>query len=141
MSEFLPVLLANVPFNLAQTGAVATACAVLSCVFLGLMLVVLGWSFFVKYPPMPVDPRCIAGLMWYVSRSEGLLADMEGVSILKGKEREKRICERGRRYYYGVLPGTGPRRLGVEHDGTSGEEEMGYRGAEGFAAGPEYRNL
>ncbi|KAL2271340.1 hypothetical protein VTJ83DRAFT_711 [Remersonia thermophila] len=140
LSEFLPVLLANVPFNLAQTGAVATACAVLSCIFLGTMIAVLAGSFFVRYPPMPVDPRSVAGLMWYVSRSEALLVDLEGVSLLNGKERERRVCEKGRRYYYGVLPVAGSsRRLGVECDGTSGEEEMGYRGANQFAAGPGCR--
>ncbi|KAL2255098.1 hypothetical protein VTK26DRAFT_4117 [Humicola hyalothermophila] len=68
MSELLPVLLANVPFNLAQTRAAATVCAVLSCVLLGVMLAVLGWSLWVRYPPMPVDPRCVAGALWYYLR-------------------------------------------------------------------------
>ncbi|EAQ93095.1 hypothetical protein CHGG_01330 [Chaetomium globosum CBS 148.51] len=129
-SEFLPVVLSNVPFNLAQTGTAATVCAVLSCVALGLLIAVLGASFAVRYPPMPVDPRCVAGLMWYVARS-GMVADFGGVSRLSGEEREKRVKGMGRRYFYGVLEGDGEGvRLGVDCDvGVGGEEEMGYRGA------------
>lgn len=131
-SEFLPVILSNVPFNLAQTGTAATVCAVLSCVFLGCMLAVLGASFSVRYPPMPVDPRSVAGLMWYVSKS-GMLEDFEGVSRLDGKEREQRVCEMGRRYFYGVLMGDGgERRMGVDCDvGGEGEDGMAYQGAQG----------
>ncbi|KAJ4297317.1 hypothetical protein N0V88_004235 [Collariella sp. IMI 366227] len=88
MSEFLPVILSNVPFNLAQTRTAATVCAVLSCLFLGFMLVVLIWSFWVQYPPMPVDPRTVGGILWYVSKSL-MLDDFEGVSKLDGKEREQ----------------------------------------------------
>lgn len=131
-SEFLPVVLSNVPFNLAQTGTAATVCAVLSCVGLGLFLVVLGASFAVRYPPMPVDPRCVAGLMWYVTRS-GMMADFGGVSRLDGKGREERVKGMGKRYFYGVLEGDGDGvRLGVDSVvGVGGEEEMGYQGAEG----------
>ncbi|KAK3300573.1 uncharacterized protein B0H64DRAFT_437732 [Chaetomium fimeti] len=135
LSEFLPVVLSNVPFNLAQTGTAATVCAVLSCVALGLLLAVLAASFAVRYPPMPVDPRSVAGLLWYVARS-GMLADFAGVSRLDGEERARRVGEMGRRYFYGVLVGDEEgRRLGVDCDiGGGGEEEMGYRGA----GGPTY---
>ncbi|KAK4129167.1 hypothetical protein N657DRAFT_686545 [Parathielavia appendiculata] len=136
LSEFLPVILSNVPFNLAQTGTAATVCAVLSCLFLGVMLAVLAASFFVRYPPMPVDPRCVAGLLWYVSKSK-MLEDFEGVSRLEGKERALRVKEMGRRYFYGVLMGGGDgRRLGVDCDvGGGGEDGMGYLGAQGILRG------
>ncbi|KAK3309893.1 uncharacterized protein B0T15DRAFT_516806 [Chaetomium strumarium] len=88
LSEFLPVVLSNVPFHLAQTRTAATVCAVLSCVSLALMLAVLlagGSLFLVRCPPMPVDPRCIAGMLWYVSRSSArMLDDFEGVARLEG---------------------------------------------------------
>ena len=131
LSEFLPVILSNVPFNLAQTGTAATICAILSCLFLGFMLIVLGASFFVRYPPMPVDPRCVAGLLWYVSKSR-MLEDFEGMSRLERKEREQRVKEMGKRYFYGVLAGEGQgTRLGVDSDaGGLGEEGMGYQGAQ-----------
>ncbi|KXX79437.1 Zonadhesin [Madurella mycetomatis] len=132
LSEFLPVILSNVPFNLAQTGTAATVCAVLSAIFLCVMLAVLAWSFFVRYPPMPVDPRCIAGVMYYVSQSQTMLEDMEGVSVLDGKERERRVMEAGRRYFYGVLAGGSWRRMGVDCDaGPEGEVMTAYQGAQG----------
>jgi hypothetical protein len=136
LSEFLPVILSNVPFNLAQTGTAATVCAVLSCLFLGVMLAVLAASFFVRYPPMPVDPRCVAGLLWYVSKSK-MLEDFEGVSKLDRKERELRVKEMGRRYFYGILMGDGNgRRLGVDCDvGGGGEDGMAYQGAQGVLRG------
>lgn len=124
LSEFLPVILSNVPFNLAQTQTAATVCAVLSCVFLILMISTLVWSFFIRYPPMPVDPRCIAGLLYYVSRSRMVVEerDFQGLSRLDRQERELRIRELGRRYFYGVLAGSSERRLGVDCDaGTLGE--------------------
>ncbi|KAH6853963.1 hypothetical protein B0I37DRAFT_394700 [Chaetomium sp. MPI-CAGE-AT-0009] len=128
LSEFLPVVLSNVPFNLAQTRTAATVCAVLSCVVLGLLLAVLGASFAVRYPPMPVDPRCVAGLLWYVARS-GMLDDFARVSRLDGEERARRVGEMGKRYFYGVLVGDGEeRRLGVDCDlRGGGEEDMGIR--------------
>ncbi|KAK4462993.1 Zonadhesin [Cladorrhinum samala] len=116
LSEFLPVLLSNVPFSLHQTSTAATVCAVLSSLFLALQLAVLIGSFFVRYPPMPVDPRSIAGMLYYVSESYYLLGDMEGVSLLDGEQRALRVMEAGRRYYYGVLAGGTWRRLGVDCD-------------------------
>ncbi|KAK0667329.1 hypothetical protein QBC41DRAFT_140022 [Cercophora samala] len=135
MSEFLPVLLSNVPFTLYQTSAAATACAVLSCIFLAVMLAVLGWSFWIRYPPMPADPRSIAGMMYYLSQSPTLLADLEGISSMDGTARRKRVEENGRRYYYGVLPvaagrdglwesqDVNRRRLGVEVEAGGGDED------------------
>jgi hypothetical protein len=134
LAEFLPVMLANVPFSLAQTATAATACAVLSCVALAVLLAVLAWSFAVRYPPMPVDPRCVAGLLWYVSRSPRMLDDFEGVARLDGSERARRVREMGKRYFYGVLAspstgegGAGGLLLGVDcdADGTA------YQGAAG----------
>lgn len=132
LSELLPVFLANVPFNLAQTRGAATACAALSAVSLGIMLAVLAWSFLVRYPPMPVDPRCVAGVLYYVSQSQTLLGDMEGVSVMDGKKRERRVAEAGRRYFYGVLAGGSWRRLGVDCDAGPGPEVVtAYQGAAG----------
>lgn len=63
---------------------------------------------------MPVDPRTVAGAMFYVSGSEGLLRRMEGVAGIDSKEREKRVAEGGGRYFYGDIGGG---RVGVEVDG------------------------
>lgn len=120
LSEFFPVLLANVPFNLTQTSTVATVCNMTSAVFLLLLTGVLVASFWVRWPPMPVDPRCIAGAMYYISQSH-MLNDLDGVSQLAPRDRERRVREAGhgygqRRYFYGVLIGGTWRRLGVDCD-------------------------
>ncbi|KAK4132806.1 hypothetical protein BT67DRAFT_360082, partial [Trichocladium antarcticum] len=123
LSEFLPVLLANIPFHPAQTAAAATACAALAGLFLVLMLAVLAYSLLrVRYPPMPADPRCVAGVLFYVSQSRMVveLDDFAGVSRLGGEERTARIAGRGRRYFYGFLVGASWRRLGVDCDDNGG---------------------
>ncbi|KAK3335946.1 hypothetical protein B0T19DRAFT_471121 [Cercophora scortea] len=128
LSEFLPVLLSNVPFSLTQTGIAATVCAVMSAVFLSIMIAVLVSSFFVRWPPMPVDPRSIAGAMFYVSQSH-MLDDMQGLSQLESKERDRRIQELNKRYFYGVLVGGSWRRLGVDCDlGPSDNVPTAYGG-------------
>jgi len=123
LSEFLPVLLSNVPFSLTQTRSAAAVCAVASVVFLGLTTAVLVASFFVvRWPPMPVDPRSIAGVMYYVSRSRMLHDFGCGVSMLNGRQRHRRVREMGRRYFYGVLAGGSWRRLGIDCDLGPGDE-------------------
>jgi len=150
LSEFLPLLLSNVPFGLTQTGAAATACATLAAVVLGLMQITAVASFAVRWPPMPVDPRSIAGSMYYVAHwesSHGIMMLLDdhlvegGVSTLDGKERGRRVRELGRRYYYGLLAGGSWRRRGVDCDlagrgggGTAGGDIMvatAYTGASG----------
>ncbi|KAK3330035.1 hypothetical protein B0H66DRAFT_43441 [Apodospora peruviana] len=133
LSEFLPVFLSNIFFNLAQTSSAATACTVISAVTLGLLIIVLVWSFFVRWPPMPVDPRSIAGTLYYVSQSH-MLEDMDGVSTLGGRARAHRIKEMGRRYFYGVLVGGSWRRLGVDCDlGPSENVDTAYHSTTGLS--------
>ncbi|KAK0630245.1 hypothetical protein B0T17DRAFT_506730 [Bombardia bombarda] len=107
LSEFLPVLLSNVPFSLTQTSTAAMACAVMSAVFLTTMIVVLIGSFF----------------------SSHILHDLEGVSQLDGKERHQRVKDLGNRYYYGVIMGGSWRRFGVDCSlGTGENVDTEYRG-------------
>ncbi|KAK0656857.1 hypothetical protein B0T16DRAFT_400406 [Cercophora newfieldiana] len=128
-SEFMPLLLANVPFSLAQPYDAAAASAIMSCIFLSVLIAVIVASFFVRYPPMPVDPRSIAGAMYYVSQSH-MLSDFNGISRWDAKEREQRVKEMGRRYFYGVLVGGTWRRMGVDYDmGPSDGVVTAYSGA------------
>jgi hypothetical protein len=124
LSEFLPVLLSNVPHKLTQVLAPTLVCTRLSLAVLGAMVLVVVWSFFVAWPPMPVDPRSVAGMMWYVCESRRLLDDCAGLAEVGGRERERRVREMGRRYFYGdVAKGNGGGRLGV--DVHVGLEERG----------------
>jgi hypothetical protein len=128
-SEFLPLLLSNVPFSLAQPYDAAAVSAIMSCIFLSVLIAVVVASFFVRYPPMPVDPRSIAGAMYYVSQSH-MITDFSGISRLDAKEREQRVKEMGRRYFYGVLVGGTWRRMGVDYDmGPSDGVVTAYEGA------------
>ena len=127
-SEFLPILLSNVPFSLGATEKSATVCALMSAVLLGLMILTMAGSVLVKWPPMPVSPQTIAGAMYYVSRSQ-MLDDFGAVSEMTKKERERRIKEIGGRYYYGLLTGGSWRRLGVDRDlGPSEQVVTAYLG-------------
>ncbi|KAK0730875.1 hypothetical protein B0H67DRAFT_639324 [Lasiosphaeris hirsuta] len=146
LSEFLPVLLSNVPFSLSQTGVTATVCTAMSGLFLSIHIAVLIASFFIRYPPMPVDPRSVAGAMYYVSQSHMLTSDFDGVSQLDAEDRDRRVKESGRRYFYGVLVGGTWRRMGVDYDlGPSDEVVTTYRGARSDEApamdSHDYRNI
>lgn len=71
LSEFLPALLANVPYRVVQTSQTHAACVYLSASIIGLMIVVTCASFVVEWPHMPVDPSTLAGAMYYVSAARG----------------------------------------------------------------------
>jgi len=116
----LPTLLANIPFALTSTypGHVGSTAASLS--ILGLMVAVLGASLiFTRWPHLPVDPRTLAGSIYYVSRSERLQADLRGrrLALHSGKDRDAEVEGLGRRYGYGPEEGQGgERRMAVEVD-------------------------
>jgi fluoride exporter len=128
LSEFLPILLANVPYNLTQSELTHVICARMTISILGLMIITVAISAFIKWPHMPVDPRSIAGAMYYVSEAH-MLADFEGMSRMNSKDREKRIREIGTRYFYGdVMSSTGGRRMGVDGEGGLGMNATPYVG-------------
>jgi len=120
LSEFLPLLLANIPYNLTQTERTHEVCARITLVIIGLMILTLLGSLFIKWPHMPVDPRSVAGAMYYISESK-MRGDFEGVSRLEGKERDNRVKTMNGRYYYGEVNGRG--RVGVDVEGVVGEVE------------------
>ncbi|EFQ33947.1 uncharacterized protein GLRG_09091 [Colletotrichum graminicola M1.001] len=113
LAEFLPILLTNIPYNLTQTLATHNMCAVASISILALMLATLVASLFTKWPDMPVDPRSIAGAMYYINESR-MLEDFEGLSKLSSDDREKKVKELGRRYFYGAISGKDGRRMAVD---------------------------
>lgn len=115
MSHFLPMLFANVPYNLTQMEAVHTVCSRLSAGLLAMMIVVLGAAFLLEWPEMPVDPRTIAGQMWYVAQSSAVDL-MDGVSSLNGRERKKRLemLGPGAMWTFGMVRTPFGDRVGVE---------------------------
>jgi len=132
LSEFLPILLSNVPYNLSQTRLSHDVCTIIATATLAAMAACLVVSFLVRWPPMPIDPRSVAGALWYVTESPALLAGLEGVALLDGAALEDRVKRLGCRYYYGPVGATGG-RVGVDaHLGHGEAVDTAYRGGGGF---------
>ncbi|KAI9157967.1 hypothetical protein HJFPF1_05952 [Paramyrothecium foliicola] len=113
-TEFLPLLLCNIPFNLVKSSAVHVIIWRVTIAVLGLMTLAIVYSFFVKWPFMPVDPSTIAGAMYYVCDS-WMLERLGGVSVLARKERDWKFNMKGTEYGYGEIYGvSGTKRLGVD---------------------------
>lgn len=118
---FLPVLLANVPFALTQSydGWVANMAASLA-VLAVMALVLLASLVFSRWPHMPVDPRTLAGMVYYVERAMQLRADLCGrrLAMMDESRREEVVKGLGRTYFYGPLAGRpGEGRMTIEVDG------------------------
>jgi len=111
---FLPVTLAHVPFSLVETLDTQIVCAWLSIAILAFMIIVLAASFLIRWPHMPVDPRTIAGAMFYVCDS-WWLESLEGLSCMEKKERDRIIRHIGVQYKFGIMIGmSGKDRVGVD---------------------------
>jgi hypothetical protein len=135
LSEFLPILLTNIPYNLAQTLESHDVCTYLSLGILSIMILTLAGSFFMRWPAMPVDPRTVAGALWYVCESR-MLDDFDGMALLNARDRERRVKQLGKRYYYGGLltapGGASSGRMGVDADlGPSDQVVTAYLGNSG----------
>ncbi|RGP80206.1 hypothetical protein FLONG3_1740 [Fusarium longipes] len=115
-SEFMPILLANIPYSLSQVRISHDICARISVGILALMALTIIISFLIRWPDMPVDPRSIAGAMYYVSESN-MVDHFSGMAAMDGDERKQRIKELGGTYVYGELTTrSGERRPAVEWD-------------------------
>ncbi|GKU02813.1 hypothetical protein FLAG1_05905 [Fusarium langsethiae] len=115
-SEFMPILLANIPYSLSQVRISHDICARISVGILALMALTIIISFLIRWPDMPVDPRSIAGAMYYVSESN-MVDHFSGMAAMDGDERKQRIKELGGTYLYGELTTrSGERRPAVEWD-------------------------
>ncbi|RSL47154.1 hypothetical protein CEP54_013547 [Fusarium duplospermum] len=116
LSEFMPILLSNIPYSLSQVRIAHDVCTQLSVGILSAMALTIISSFVVPWPDMPVDPRSVAGAMYYVSESV-MVDHFSGMASMDNKERERRIRELGGTYMYGELTTrTGEKRPAVEWD-------------------------
>lgn len=115
ISEFLPILLAQIPFRVTQTHLVHVITTWTAVGVLSVMVLVLLSSFLVCWPHMPLDPSTIAGAMYYVADSR-MLDYFQGLSVVGRKERDQRIATLGRRYRFGPMIGVsdGKPRVGVD---------------------------
>jgi len=92
LSHFLPILLSNIPFSLVLTWTSELVCIIMSLIILAILIVALIGSLFIKWPHMPVDPRTLAGAIYYVCDSS-MLADLDGrrLSMRCKEERAGRV--------------------------------------------------
>ncbi|KAH8685043.1 hypothetical protein BGZ61DRAFT_323522, partial [Ilyonectria robusta] len=102
LSNFMPLLLVNIPYTITQTYVTHVVCARTSMGVLLLMVLTIVGSFFVKWPDMPVDPRSIAGAMYYVCDSS-IADEFAGIARLDNKQRRLCVREMGGRYWYGEI--------------------------------------
>lgn len=110
----LPVTLSHVPFSAVETYMTQYVSAYLSIAILGLMMIAVIMSFFIKWPHMPMDPRTIVGSMYYVCDS-WMLGSMEGMSTLRKKDRDLDVRFMRHRYGYGCIEGmTWKSRMGFD---------------------------
>lgn len=100
----LPVTLSHVPFSAVETYSTQFVSTYLSIAILGLMIIAIVLSFFIKWPHIPVDPRTIAGAMYYVCDS-WMLASMEGMSAVGKGDRDLDVRFMRHRYGYGCIEG------------------------------------
>lgn len=119
----LPVTLSLVPFSLVETYKTQLVCAWLSISILCLMILVLVSSFFITWPHMPVDPRTVAGAMFYVCDS-WMLETLQGMSTMAKKDRDLDVRYLRLRYRYGCIKGAVRKeeRMGVDVCNDAGEE-------------------
>ncbi|KAK0721572.1 hypothetical protein B0T26DRAFT_643506 [Lasiosphaeria miniovina] len=114
LSEFLPLLLSNVPFRVTQTWMTHMVCTWLAMAILTVMWLVVAGGFLVKWPHLPVDPSTIAGAMFYVHDSS-IICTLEGLGALGKKERDRRVVDMRLKYEFGDMAGLGGRkRIGVD---------------------------
>lgn len=124
----LPVTLSHVPFSHLDTYETQLVCAWLSISILSLMILVILCSFLIRWPHMPVDPRTIAGAMFYVCDS-WMLGTMEGMATLGKKERDSIIHAQRLRYEFANSVGvSGKERMNVDICGETGEAAIMMRG-------------
>jgi fluoride exporter len=119
LSDFLPMLFANVPYDLTLTQGVHVVCARTSAGVLVLMAAVLIATMFVNWPTFPVDHRSIAGQMWYVAESRWL-EKMEGTAVMTERERKETLRSMGGLWRYGIIQTSLGDREAVEMDDTYG---------------------
>ncbi|KAM0240364.1 hypothetical protein ACHAPO_002260 [Fusarium lateritium] len=118
LAQFLPILLANVPYNRTQTSDAHEICSRLSIGILLVMVVAMLSSLLVKWPDLPVDPSSLAGALWYVSDAPWVRG-LEGVAAMSANKRKNAVQSLGGRWTYGPIHTPMGERMCIEH-GTTG---------------------
>ncbi|KAK0386629.1 hypothetical protein NLU13_6464 [Sarocladium strictum] len=130
LADFLPMLFANVPYDLSQAEVVHLVCARVAAGLLLLMVVVLFATMFARWPELPVDPRSVAGQMWYVAEARWAAERLDGIGLMSERERKDLFDSMGGKWYYSVTRADNG-RMGVEM-----EDSYGLLEYDGLSGGP-----
>ncbi|KAI1345818.1 hypothetical protein F5Y01DRAFT_308778 [Xylaria sp. FL0043] len=111
LSEFLPILLSNVPYQVTQTLNVHLVSTWIPVGIMAAMVLIILGSFFVPWPPFPADVRTIAGVAYYICDSQ-LIQNMVESNFTPTQS----PCEK---YTFGEIIGvSGTRRVAVDTEGN-----------------------
>jgi hypothetical protein len=124
LAKFVPTLLSTVPFSPIQTWHLHLVCTWMTVASLAFMSLVLAYGLlFVRYPPLPIDPRTLAGRIYYLCDSPAVVEDFRGLSLLRlsggsggrrGNGWKDKVDGR-KRYRFGKMIGaSGEVRIGLE---------------------------
>ncbi|KAH8880275.1 hypothetical protein GQ53DRAFT_670227 [Thozetella sp. PMI_491] len=114
LSEFMPILLNNVPKGIMQTWLTHLVCTWLAVAILALMWLVVAGTFFLAWPQLPADPTTVAGAMYYVCDSP-VLELFEGLGSLAKKDRDLRVMGEGMKFQLAEAVGmSGTKRITVD---------------------------
>ncbi|KAK4443226.1 hypothetical protein QBC34DRAFT_311431 [Podospora aff. communis PSN243] len=125
VSKLTPMLLSTIPFSPIQTWEMHLVCAwtTVGCLAFMSLVIVYGF-FFIKSPPLPVDPASLAGRIYYLCDSH-VADEFQGMSRMSRSECEEKV-DMQKRYRFGKMIGvSGELRVGVD---TAYERESDERG-------------
>ncbi|GAW20576.1 hypothetical protein ANO14919_100840 [Xylariales sp. No.14919] len=111
LSEFMPILLSNVPYQVTQTLNVHLVSTWIPVGIMAAMVLIILGSFLVPWPPFPADVRTIAGTAYYICDSQ-LIRNMTESNFTSTQPK----CDK---YTFGEMMGvSGTRRVGVDVEGN-----------------------
>lgn len=119
LADFLPVTLSHLPFSVLESYQTQYTCTYLSIATLVAMMLTVAASLAVRWPHMPVDPRTIAGAMYYVCDSS-VLSSFDGLAGLEMRDRDWMVRSMCVQYRFGTMVGaSGKERIGIDAIGVT----------------------
>jgi hypothetical protein len=117
-SNFLPILLSNIPFSPSQTWLTHQACTWTAVAILLLMIMTLVHGIvFVRYPYLPADPSTIAGSLYYLCDSVMVLEFLDSIHMYP--EKEPCCLSDKRKLHLGTMTGfSGETRVVIDYTDT-----------------------
>jgi fluoride exporter len=111
LTEFLPIVLANIAFSPAMTKEAYFTCTYLAMIILTLMLISITILIFRpghRQRPLPRKPTTLASVLLYITNSgefkeQSMLGSMQGLSVLDQRERDECIKKSRSRYTMGLV--------------------------------------